>query len=74
MFLKDVGWQGVGWNHLVENKDKVGFCEYSNEPEIILTSWRTASFLRWTLLHKVGYCDTERVHVHMYVDNCFGGV
>jgi len=38
MFLKEVGWQGVGWNHLVENKGMAGSCEHSNEPEIILTS------------------------------------
>jgi hypothetical protein len=38
MFLKEVGWQGVGWNHVVENKDKTNFFEHSNEPEIILTS------------------------------------
>jgi len=38
MFLKEVGWQGVGWNHLVEKKDKAGSCKHSNEPEVVLIS------------------------------------
>jgi hypothetical protein len=38
MFLKEVVWQSVGWNHRVENKDKAGSCKHRNEPENIVIS------------------------------------
>jgi len=61
MDLREIGWGGVNWIHLAQDRDQWQTCKHGNESSSsikgreFLTSWVTVSFSRSTVLHEVSY-------------------
>jgi hypothetical protein len=54
MDLRDIGWNGMDWIDLVQDRDPVGgSCEHGNEPSGSIKCWEVLEWLHnWWLLKK----------------------
>jgi len=70
---KEIGWEGMDWIYLPENREDGGHCECGSESlrfiicrGVFTTSWGTVSFSRRTLLHfiSVHYITLNYITLH----------